>query len=172
MRECGVDGGRDALVYSVVEDTKEEDGISTRSSVKIDGSKGARTMLVMRFTVRVGKPLIRSETRILVYAEQEQVRREYADAVVGREPSKGRWSASKRHGGRDAHGGLVGDWDREKHTKLAQEDYLRRRTTHLKYAHFAPPPAVSAVYNEGLLQDKLQVKSAGCGFTKRKGRIQ
>jgi hypothetical protein len=157
-------------VYSVVEDTKEEDGIPTRSSAKIDGSKRARTMLVMWFTVRVGKPLTRSETRILVYAEQ--VRREYADAVVRREPSKGRCSASKRHGGRDAHGGLVGDWDREKHTKLAQEDYVRRRTTHLKYAHFAPPPAVSAVYNEGLLQDKLQVKSAACGFTKRKGRIQ
>jgi hypothetical protein len=31
----------------------------------------------------------------------------------------------KRRGGRDAHGGLVGDWNREKHMKSAQVDYMR-----------------------------------------------
>jgi hypothetical protein len=47
MRERAVDGGRYALVYSAVEDAKEEDGIPTKSSAKIDGSQRARTMLAM-----------------------------------------------------------------------------------------------------------------------------
>jgi uncharacterized protein YjaZ len=47
MRERGVDGGGYALVYSVVEDVREEDGIPTRSSANIDESKRARTILAM-----------------------------------------------------------------------------------------------------------------------------
>jgi hypothetical protein len=39
--------GRYALVYSVQDDAEEDDGIPTRSSAKIDGSKRAHTMLVM-----------------------------------------------------------------------------------------------------------------------------
>jgi hypothetical protein len=52
--------------------------------------------------------------------------------------------------------------------KSAQVDYMRERTTHLKYAHFAPPPAFSEVYDEGLLPEKQQAKSVACGFTKKK----
>jgi hypothetical protein len=81
-----VDDGRHALVYPVVEDVKEEGGTS-RSSVKIDGSKRVRTMLGCGFAARVGDPRIRSETRIPVYAER--VRREYAEAVVGGERERG-----------------------------------------------------------------------------------
>jgi hypothetical protein len=64
------------------------------------------------FAARVGDPHTRSETKILVYA------------VVCGECEKGWCSTSKRHGRRDAHGGRV-DWNGEKHTKSAQEDYTR-----------------------------------------------
>jgi hypothetical protein len=40
--------------------------------------------------------------------------------------------------------------------------------THLKYAHFAPPPIFSEVYREGLFPDKLQARSEACAFTKNK----
>jgi hypothetical protein len=50
-------------VYSVVEDAKEEDGIPTRSSAKIDGSKGARTMLANWVRSAGGRSVSRNVTR-------------------------------------------------------------------------------------------------------------
>ncbi|KAJ7323977.1 hypothetical protein DFH08DRAFT_817453 [Mycena albidolilacea] len=157
MRERDVDGGRYAVVYSVVEDPKEEDGKPSRSSAKIKGTLAARA----------GNLHTRSETRFLVYAKQ--VRREHAVAVVRGEGEKGRCSTLKQYGGRDAHGGRVGDWNWGKDTESAQKDDTRQRVTHLKYAHFAPPPIFSEVYKEGLFPDKLQAKSAACAFTKKQG---
>jgi hypothetical protein len=47
MGKRGEDCGRYALVYSALNDTKEDDGKLTRSSAKINESKRARTMLAM-----------------------------------------------------------------------------------------------------------------------------
>ncbi|KAJ7795261.1 hypothetical protein B0H14DRAFT_2621156 [Mycena olivaceomarginata] len=114
---------RYALVYSVAEDAKEEEGMPARSSAKIDGSKEST------YDAR----------------GVEGVRREYIDTVICGEHEKGRCSASKRRGGRDAYGGYMGAGTRG---------------------------GTPTVYNKGLLPDKLQTKSAACGFTKEQRRTQ
>ncbi|KAJ7730409.1 hypothetical protein B0H16DRAFT_1469568 [Mycena metata] len=76
-----------ALAYSAVEDAKQEDGIPTRSSAKIDGSQREVQYLRCGFAAWVGNPCTHSKTWIVVYAER--LRREYADAVVPREREEG-----------------------------------------------------------------------------------